>query len=112
MKVDVRFSPKSEVQGAIARRIVELHGGRLSLSSRIEEGTTVLVEIPAMPPGWAARGPSGLDRMGMTDMTWRYEAAMVPAAPAAGRSRSPRPRCVCSTRWFLSRGSRSRKARC
>lgn len=43
--------PGTGIGLAIARRIVELHGGRLSLASRITEGTTATVEIPAMTAG-------------------------------------------------------------
>jgi len=44
---------------AIANSLVELHGGTLRLTSKVGEGTVVLVTIPKLAPGhrsiaWAA----------------------------------------------------------
>jgi signal transduction histidine kinase len=35
---------------AIVRKIVEQHGGKVALSSRAGEGTTVTMSMPAAPP--------------------------------------------------------------
>jgi signal transduction histidine kinase len=35
---------------AIVRRIVELHGGRVAVQSRLGAGTTVTLELPVHPP--------------------------------------------------------------
>lgn len=43
---------------AIVRRIAELHGGRVTVQSRIGDGTTVALELPAHGPGRpASSGP-------------------------------------------------------
>ena len=34
---------------ALAKRVVEAHGGRIELRSRLDEGTTVTVTLPARP---------------------------------------------------------------
>ena len=43
---------------AIARRIVELHGGRIELHSELGRGTRVTIELPLVEPGETGRAPA------------------------------------------------------
>jgi signal transduction histidine kinase len=45
----------------VARRIVEAHGGRVSMASTIGKGTTVAVHLPRASAGATARGPFVVD---------------------------------------------------
>jgi signal transduction histidine kinase len=44
---------------SLAKRIAEAHGGSIELSSRVGEGTSVLVSVPASPPGHGKNGSGG-----------------------------------------------------
>jgi len=46
---------------AIVRRIVELHGGRVAVQSRLGEGTTVTLALPVRRPEPPSPGPSGTE---------------------------------------------------
>ncbi len=51
---------------AIARKIVHLHGGNLSITSKEKNGTTVQVDLPnRLKPGQAAPPTSGAQRLNM-----------------------------------------------
>jgi signal transduction histidine kinase len=51
---------------AIARNIVHLHGGNLSITSKEKRGTTVQVDLPSrLKPGQASPPPSGGPRLNM-----------------------------------------------
>jgi signal transduction histidine kinase len=44
---------------SLAKRIAEAHGGSIELSSRVGEGTSVLVSVPASPPANGRNGSGG-----------------------------------------------------
>jgi len=53
------FTTRPEGTGlglAIAKRYIEQNGGRLELTSRVREGTTVGVHLPVAEPGGVAAG--------------------------------------------------------
>lgn len=48
-----RFRPEGLGLGlTLSRRLVELYGGKLTLRSEASTGTTVTIELPAVPAGW------------------------------------------------------------
>jgi signal transduction histidine kinase len=51
---------------AIARKIVHLHGGNLSIASKEKKGTTVQVDLPSqLSQGQASAPPAGVQRLNM-----------------------------------------------
>ena len=59
---DLFFTTKPQGTGlgmAIARSVVDLHGGRLAITSAPGAGTRVLIELPIEPP---PRGAGGIEQ--------------------------------------------------
>jgi signal transduction histidine kinase len=51
------FSTRKQGAGlgvAVARTLIEQHGGRLAYQSVPGQGTTATIELPRQPPNWGA----------------------------------------------------------
>ena len=93
----------------ICREVVRLHGGRVGVRSRVNEGSTFWFELPlglAPPPGGGGSPRGGARRAAAARLQRR------PRAAAAPRPAARRPRRRCRRRGKrISRPARARPAR-
>ncbi len=81
----------------ISRRLVERMGGRITVESEVDQGSTFHVWLP-LPAGDAARAESDATEVAVT---------LPPPAPAGGGRRGAERRACCRSSW-AARAIRSR----